>query len=103
MADGLEVTLQGVEQIAFRAALKDFTEKDPARFKYVRREGGSSLREPHDADVIGLGVSDRRRGHVRQYDIGRAAAKARLQEVFGGRGGEIHLDDVDAGIGSKLR
>jgi EmrB/QacA subfamily drug resistance transporter len=94
--DGLEVALQQVEQILFRAALERLGEEMAAGLEHADREIGGDLDQMHGAQVVRLAVADGRRGHVGEHHVGHAADRldqlSRRVVVE-----EIHLQDLDAG------
>jgi hypothetical protein len=61
------------QQRAFGAALERFGDKGAPGFKNLRGDGECRLGERDNSQVVGRGVAGRRRRHVTQYDIGRAA------------------------------
>jgi hypothetical protein len=95
MPNAAEGPLQGIEKIAFGAALKDLAEKYATRFENIDREGGGGFGKPHDPQVIGLGMADCRSGHIGKDNVSTPAPKPRLQQLLCPRISEIHLNDLD--------
>ena len=95
MLDRLEVLFEQRQQIGIGPAREHLRHERAAFFQRFDREPRPRFDQPHGAQVIGLFVADRVRGHIRQHQIGRPA-QSLLQ-----RGGssiihKVHLENGDA-------
>ncbi len=110
--DLLEVLLQHVEQIFFRAALEGLGKEMPARPQNLDGEVGCHFAEMHGAQVVGLLVAGRRGRHVGDDEIRRAAdrfhqktRRFRIKEVelqdFYARQ-RCHFEKIDGGDADVL-
>ncbi|MNT04002.1 hypothetical protein D3C72_1385640 [compost metagenome] len=94
----LEVLLQHVQQLLFRAALEGLGKEMAAFRQHLNGEISSDFAQMHGADMVGLLVPGGGRRHIRQYQIRRAANG--LHQLFGCcRIKEVELQDFYAGNG----
>ena len=98
MADRRKVALQLRKQLSFCSALKNLAQKTTSWTQNVRSKLGCGLGKRHYSQVISIGMSGCRLGHIRKDDVGGATiTQQRFKLVWCAVVHEVQMDDFSAG------
>ena len=91
MADNSKRFFQNIEQIALGSALENFAQKRAAWRQHITSKVCRGFGKADNPQMIRLGVTNRRRRHVGQHQIGHAIGEPRHQFGLGPDFGEIEF------------